>query len=251
MAAIASAPGCVLASASQYPEHRTVGLDAGALAGVGANGLLIRDDASEALQEADVAIDFGTPAGTERHAALARAAGTPLVIGTTSMTPSQRRKVAEAAQTIPIVFAPNMSVGATLLMCLAKRIAAVFGPDYDLEVLGLQHRHKVDAPSGTALGFASAAAKGRGLDPETIAATPRDGHTGPRPRGLIGIATVQGGDMLGEHTIIAAGDGERIELAHRPSGRAVYAAGAVRAALWLVGKPPGLYGMADVLGLTD
>ncbi len=183
------------------------------------------------------------------HLGAALAAGTPLVVGTTGLDAGQRRRLQDAARDIPVLFAPNMSTGAPLLMEFTRRLAAILGEDYDIEVLGLQHRHKVDAPSGTALGEARAAALGRGLDPETVGATPRDGHTGPRPTGLIGVTTVQGGDILGEHKVIFAGTGERFELSHRPAHRGVYAQGAIRAARWLAVQKPGFYAMRDVLGL--
>jgi 4-hydroxy-tetrahydrodipicolinate reductase len=184
------------------------------------------------------------------HLQAARAAGTPLVVGTTGLDAGARRALADAGCAIPVLAAPNMSVGGTLVAELTRRLAGILGEEYDIEVLGRQHRPKVDAPSGTALALARAAAEGRGLDPETIGATPRDGHTGARPPGMIGIATVQGGDMLGEHTVIFAGEGERLELSQRPAHRGVYALGAVRAAVWLAAQPPGLYAMRDVLGLT-
>jgi 4-hydroxy-tetrahydrodipicolinate reductase len=171
------------------------------------------------------------------------------VVGTTGLDGNQRQALRDAGREIAILVAPNMSVGATLIAEYTRRLAAILGEDYDIEILGLQHRHKVDAPSGTALALARAAAEGRGIDPETIGATPRDGHTGARPAGQIGLATVQGGTMLGEHTAIFAGPGERLELAHRPASRAVYGAGARRAAHWLAGQAPGYYGMRDVIGL--
>jgi 4-hydroxy-tetrahydrodipicolinate reductase len=198
----------------------------------------------------DVVIDFSTPAGTAAHLRAALATGTPLVVGTTGIDAAGRRALADAGREIPILAAPNMSTGATLVTELTRRLAGVLGDDYDIEVLGLQHRRKVDAPSGTALGLARAAASGRGLDPETIGATPRDGHIGARPAGMIGLATVHAGDVPGEHTVIFAGPGERLELAHRPSNLNVYARGAVRAACWLANQEPGYYAMRDVLGLS-
>jgi 4-hydroxy-tetrahydrodipicolinate reductase len=202
------------------------------------------------MAAADAVIDFSTPEATMAHLRAALTATTPLVVGTTGLDAGQRRKLQEAGRAIPVLLAPNMSTGAPLLMEFTRRLAGILGEDYDIEVLGLQHRHKVDAPSGTALGEARAAALGRGLDPDTVGATPRDGHTGPRPKGLIGVATVQGGDMLGEHTVIFAGDGERLELSHRPAHRGVYAQGAIRAARWLATQKPGFYEMRDVLGLS-
>jgi 4-hydroxy-tetrahydrodipicolinate reductase len=249
LAAVLAAPGCRLAGASQYPGHAAVGRDAGAIAGTAPAGITVADDPAAMMAAADAVIDFSTPDATMAHLDAALAAGTPLVVGTTGLEAAQRRRLKAAADTLPVLFAPNMSTGAPLLMEFTRCLAAILDEDYDIEVLGLQHRHKVDAPSGTALGEARAAAMGRGLDPETVGATPRDGHTGPRPRGQIGIATLQGGDMLGEHTVIFAGTGERLELSHRPAHRGVYANGAIRAARWLAGQKPGFYEMRDVLGL--
>jgi 4-hydroxy-tetrahydrodipicolinate reductase len=249
LAAAATTHGCRLAAASQYPGHAAVGQDAASLAGLAPGGVAVTGDAAAMLAAVDVAIDFSTPAATMVHLQAAQAVGTPLVVGTTGLDAAARRALADAARSIPVLAAPNMSVGGTLVAELTRRLAGILGEDYDIEVLGRQHRPKVDAPSGTALAIARAAAEGRGLDPETIGATPRDGHTGPRPPGMIGIATVQGGDMLGEHTVIFAGEGERLELSQRPSHRGVYAQGAVRAAVWLAAQPPGLYTMRDVLGL--
>ena len=250
LGAVAAAPGCRLAGASQYEGHPAVGDDAGLLAGGAAAGVPVRADPARMMADADVVIDFSTPAGTAAHLRAALATGTPLVVGTTGIDAAGRRSLAEAGREIPILVAPNMSTGATLLTELTRRIAGILGDEYDIEVLGLQHRRKVDAPSGTALGLARAAASGRGLDPESVGATPRDGHTGPRPAGLIGLVTVHGGDVPGEHTVIFAGPGERLELAHRPSSLAVYARGAVRAARWLADQRPGHYAMRDVLGLN-
>lgn len=242
-------PGCRLAGASQYGGHVAVGADAGLLAGREAAGVSISADPAEMMERVAVVIDFSTPEATVRHAECATAAGIALVVGTTGLSAADRGALENAAATVPVLFAANMSTGATLLRRLTERLARTLDEDWDIEVMGVQHRHKVDAPSGTALALAQAAARGRGIGEDTVGATPRDGHTGPRPRGQIGVATVQGGDITGEHTVIFAGEAERIELAHKPAGRHVYAAGAVRAALWLHGQPPGLYDMADVLGL--
>jgi 4-hydroxy-tetrahydrodipicolinate reductase len=249
LAAALDNPGCRLAGASQYAGHAAVGGDAGQLAGCDPASVSVLADPAEMMRQVAVAIDFSTPDATMRHADCAAAAGIALVVGTTGLSSAEHAKVAAGAEKVPVLFAANMSTGATLLRRLTERLARTLDADWDIEVMGVQHRHKVDAPSGTALALAQAAARGRGLDENTVGATPRDGHTGPRPRGQIGVATVQGGDVTGEHTVIFAGDAERIELAHKPAGRHVYAAGAVRAALWLHGRPPGLYDMVDVLGL--
>jgi 4-hydroxy-tetrahydrodipicolinate reductase len=249
LAAVLDGADCRLAGASQYPGHAAVGEDAGTLAGHDAAGIAVAGDPAAMMAAADAVIDFSTPAATMAHLRTALETGTPLCIGTTGLDAGQRQALRDAGARIPVLLAPNMSVGATLITEYTRRLAAILSADYDIEILGLQHRHKVDAPSGTALAFARAAAEGRGLDPETIGATPRDGHTGPRPIGRIGMATVQGGTMLGEHTAIFAGPGERLELAHRPANRGVYGKGAVRAACWLAGREPGFYGMRDVLAL--
>jgi 4-hydroxy-tetrahydrodipicolinate reductase len=153
---------------------------------------------------------------------------------------------------VPVVRASNFSVGVTLLMALAEQVASILGPDdYDIEILEMHHRHKVDAPSGTAISLGEAAARGRGVDLAAVRQAVRDGHTGPRPAGQIGFATLRGGDVAGDHTVIFAADGERVELGHKASSRQVFAAGAVRAALWARGKPSGLYNMRDVLGFAD
>jgi 4-hydroxy-tetrahydrodipicolinate reductase len=250
LTAVFDAEGCRLAGASQYDGHPAVGQDAAVAIGrPEACGIAIAPSPDAMMRDADAVIDFSTPAATMAHLTSALENGTPLVIGTTGLSGDERRRVAAAGDRIPVLLAPNTSIGATLLTEFTRRLAAVLDEAYDIEILGLQHRHKVDAPSGTALALARAAAEGRGLDPETIGATPRDGHTGERPRGQIGLATVQGGSMLGEHTAIFAGTGERLELAHRPSHRGVYGTGAVRVAGWLAQQPPGFYGMRDALGL--
>jgi len=249
LAAVLANPDCRLAGASQYAGHAAVGGDAGRLAGCDPAGVSVMADPAEMMRQVAVAIDFSTPDATTRHAESAADAGVALVVGTTGLSPADHAKLADVAVRVPVLFAANMSTGATLLRRLTERLAHTLDEEWDIEVMGIQHRHKVDAPSGTALALARAAARGRGLDERSVGATPRDGHTGPRPRGQIGIATVQGGDVTGEHTVIFAGEAERIELAHKPAGRHVYAAGAVRAALWLHARPPGLYDMVDALDL--
>ncbi|MDH3703296.1 MAG: 4-hydroxy-tetrahydrodipicolinate reductase [Alphaproteobacteria bacterium] len=241
---------CRLGGASQYAGHPAIGRDAGVLAGRPEAGLPISGDASAMIGQVDAVIDFSTPDATRTHLAAALAHATPIVIGTTGMAPADHRALETAARDIAIVAAPNMSVGGTLLAALTEHAAAILDEDYDIEVLGFQHRHKVDAPSGTAFSVARAAARGRGVPPDTVGATPRDGHTGPRPPGLIGMTTIQGGTVSGEHSAIFAGPGERLEIHHKPTDRRVYALGAVRSALWLICRPPGLYDMRDVLGLA-
>ncbi|MGH7036343.1 MAG: 4-hydroxy-tetrahydrodipicolinate reductase, partial [Stellaceae bacterium] len=179
----------------------------------------------------------------------AAAAKKALVIGTTGLDAAATEAVAEAAKSAPILWAANMSLGVNLMLGLVRQMARGLGDDYDIEILEMHHRHKVDAPSGTALALGRAAAEGRGIDLAAHSQRVRDGITGPRQRGDIGFATLRGGDNAGEHRVIFASEGEQIEIAHRAGSRRIFARGAVKAALWLAGKPPGLYGMKDVLGL--
>lgn len=201
------------------------------------------------LAGADVLIDFTRPDATLTHLALCRELGVKMVIGTTGFTPEQKAAIGAAAQHIGIVFAPNMSVGVNVMLKLLESAAATLGPEYDAEVIELHHRHKIDAPSGTALAMGEAVARGRGIQLEGHGVYTRHGHTGERQRGDIGFATVRGGDIVGEHTVLFAGTGERIEITHKSSSRANYAEGSLRAAHFLATRGPGLYGMADVLGL--
>jgi 4-hydroxy-tetrahydrodipicolinate reductase len=186
---------------------------------------------------------------TTEHAALAATIGKPMVIGTTGLSTEQGDVVRLAAQRIPIVWAPNMSLGINILLHVVEETARRLGPDWDIEILEMHHRGKVDAPSGTALALGRAAAAGRATTLEAVEQRGRDGITGPRGVGAIGFAAMRGGDAVGDHHVIFAGAGERLELGHRTTSRAVFAKGAVRAALWVIGRPPGLYGLDDVLGL--
>jgi 4-hydroxy-tetrahydrodipicolinate reductase len=246
---IAATPGCTLAGGTERVGGPALGKDIGVLAGLDPLGVTAIDDAAALFAEADAVIDFTSPAATERHAALAAQSETVLVIGTTGLNPSQQASILQAASHTPIIQSPNMSVGVNLLLALVEQVARTLGEEYDIDVLEMHHRHKVDAPSGTALGLGRAAAAGRGVVLEDVWQKVRDGHTGARPAGEIGFATLRGGDVIGDHTVMFAGDGERIELTHKASGRQIYAKGAVRAALWGRDKSPGLYSMRDVLGL--
>ncbi|HRC25827.1 MAG TPA: 4-hydroxy-tetrahydrodipicolinate reductase [Alphaproteobacteria bacterium] len=210
----------------------------------------------EALFErADVVVDFTTPQSTRAHIDLAARLGKPCVIGTTGLNADDERALKDAARTAPILSAANMSAGVTLLCALVEQAAAALGPEWDIEIFEAHHRAKVDAPSGTALALGRSAASGRGLsgagasenDPFTFA---RHGKTGARTEGTIGFSVARGGDVVGDHTVFFYGAGERIELTHRATDRALFARGAIRAALWLPGRPPGLYTMRDVLGLS-
>jgi 4-hydroxy-tetrahydrodipicolinate reductase len=245
----AATAGAVLAAASERPGHEAVGLDAGSFAGSKPMGLEIGASAEDVFKASDVVIDFTVPKATAAHAALAAAGGKALVIGTTGIGGAEAQAIREAGRAVPIVWAPNMSAGVVLMFALAERVAKALGPDYDIEILEMHHRHKVDAPSGTALGLGKAAAKGRGVALEDVAARGRDGITGARKRGAIGFAALRGGDVVGDHTVMFAGEGERIELVHRASSRRIYSRGALRAALWVNGRAPGVYDMADILGI--
>lgn len=248
--AVAAREGATLAAAVGRPGSAQLGRDAGELAGAGRLGVALGDDPAAAAAASDVLIDFTLPGAFADNLAAARAAGVPVAIGITGLDTGQLQLLDEAAAEIPLVFAPNYSSGVTLACRLAALAARALGDEFDVEIIEAHHRHKVDAPSGTArrLGEVVAAALDRDLD--AVAAHGRHGHTGPREASAIGFHSVRGGDIVGEHTVLFAGEGERIELTHRASSRRTFASGAVRAACWLVGQPPGRYGMEDVLGIT-
>ena len=241
--------GCRLSGGVEAPESTVIGRDRGELAGLGPVGRVAGRDPAALFAVSDVVIDFTAPAVSVAHAALAAEAGKALVIGTTGLDAAQMAQLTEAAKRAPILWAPNMSPAVNLLLGLVEVVAHRLGEDYDIEVLEMHHRHKVDAPSGTALALGRAAALGRGVELENHSQKVRDGHTGPRKSGDIGFATLRGGDVVGDHTVTFAGPGERLELTHRAASRQIFARGAVRAARWAAGKPPGFYGMKDVLGL--
>jgi 4-hydroxy-tetrahydrodipicolinate reductase len=240
---------CAVAGATERPGNAVIGQDAGILANIGEIGVTVGEDAAAMIAGVDVVIDFTAPEATVAHAELAAQAGAAMVIGTTGLQDSHLEALRRAARHVPVVVAPNMSAGVTLLMALVEQVARTLDDAYDIEIVEMHHRHKVDAPSGTALGLGRAVAAGRKVDLDAVARMAREGHTGARPRGEIGFATLRGGDVVGDHTVVFAGDGERIELTHKASSRQVFAAGAVRAALWTRGQKPGLYAMRDVLGL--
>jgi 4-hydroxy-tetrahydrodipicolinate reductase len=246
---IAETDGAVLAAACDRPGHAAIGRDAGQLAGLETLGIAIGADPAALFQASEVVIDFTSPDATASYADLAAKSGTALVIGTTGLKPEHIAAIDRAAHKIVIVQAANFSAGVTLLTALTEQVARTLGPVYDIEILEMHHRHKVDAPSGTALALGAAAAKGRGLALEQSAIRGRDGITGERAIGPIGFAALRGGDVAGDHSVIFAGPGERLELVHKASGRQVFAAGAVQAALWTAGKPAGRYDMRAVLGL--
>ena len=249
--AIAATDGATLAGAVDAPGSAVIGRDAGDLAGLGKNGVEVRADVEPLLAQADGLLDFTVPAATVAFAELVARKGLVHVIGTTGLTGENDKLVAEAAKRAVIVKSGNMSMGVNLLAALVKRVAKTLDDDFDIEILEMHHNKKVDAPSGTALMFGQAAAEGRGVDLAQRSARGRDGHTGARCSGDIGFASLRGGSVVGDHVVIFAGPAERVELVHRAEDRMIFARGALRAALWARGKKPGLYSMADVLGLRD
>lgn len=249
--AIHATPGATLSGALEREGSIALGQDAGLLAGAGESGVRITSDALEAISQADGLIDFSTPAATVAYAGLAAQARIVHVIGTTGLAPVDIEKIDAAARHAVVVRSGNMSLGVNLLAGLVKKVAATLGEDFDIEIVEMHHRMKVDAPSGTALLLGEAAAEGRKIDLAQRSVRARDGHTGARNAGDIGFATLRGGTVVGDHQVIFAGAGERIELAHRAEDRGIFARGAVRAALWGHGRKPGHYSMADVLGLSD
>ena len=231
------------------PASDAIGRDSGTLAGLEPNGIAVTDNALEAFLDARGVLDFTAPENTVALAELAAQARIPHVIGTTGLEAEHRAAIRAAARHAPIVLSGNMSLGLNLLAGLVRQAAQTLGSGWDIEVLEMHHRHKVDAPSGTALLLGEAAAKGRGVALDAVAVRSRDGQTGARPESAIGFAALRGGSVVGEHTVILAGASERIELTHRAESRDIYAAGALRALLWAQAREPGLYDMADVLGL--
>jgi 4-hydroxy-tetrahydrodipicolinate reductase len=246
---VAATSGCAVVAACEAVGHPMIGRDAGEAAGIEANGVRIGSDAEALFRDAEAVIEFTSPAATLAHAANAAAARRIHVIGTTGLEPADEATLRAAAKSATIVYAPNMSLAVNILFALTRQVARMLDDEFDVEIVEMHHKHKVDAPSGTALGLGRAAAAGRGVDFVTHARLVREGQVGARKRGEIGFATLRGGDVVGDHSIVFAADGERLELAHKASSRQIFARGAVRAALWAKGKPPGLYAMADVLGL--
>ncbi len=239
--------GIRVAGAVERADNGAIGIDAGELAGVAPIGVTVGDNLDDV--DFDVLVDFTRPAATLEHVERCSRRGRRLVIGTTGLSDEQRDRIADAAEKVAIVLAPNMSVGVNLCLGLLEIAARTLGSDADIEIIEAHHRHKIDAPSGTALrmGEVIAAALGQTLD--ACAVYCREGTVGERRPGTIGFATVRAGDIVGEHTALFAGPGERIEITHRATSRMTFAKGAVRAASWVVAQPPGLYDMQDVLGL--
>jgi 4-hydroxy-tetrahydrodipicolinate reductase len=241
--------GTVVAAATEVSTHGQLGHDAGMVAGIGPIDVTISPDLGHAIDRVDVVIDFSTPAATVAHAAIAGAAKVPMVVGTTGLSAEQQARVEAALAEVPYIQAPNMSVGVNLVFKLLDLAARALGDAYDVEIVEAHHRHKVDAPSGTALRMAEVVARARGVSLDTHGVFARHGHTGPRPRGAIGIQSLRLGDVAGDHLAVFATEGERVEIGHRASSRDTFALGAIRAARWVVGRPPGRYDMQDVLGL--
>lgn len=245
---VAQADDMVLHAALEHGDSNLLGRDAGELHGAVCD-VKISADAEKALQGADVLIDFTRPEGTLRHLDICRRLGVNMVVGTTGLDAQQKAQLGLAAQDIGIVFAPNMSVGVNLVFKLLETASRVLSQGYDIEIIEAHHRHKVDAPSGTALGMGEVVARTLGRDLAQCAVYGREGVTGERDPSTIGFATVRGGDIVGEHTVLYAGTGERVEITHKASSRATFAQGALRAARYLQGRPAGLYDMQDVLEL--
>jgi 4-hydroxy-tetrahydrodipicolinate reductase len=243
-----SAPDLRLVGALEGPKNPELGTDAGALVGR-PTGVRLTDDVKRALEKAQVVVDFSAPDATASVVRAASERGIACVVGTTGLTDDARAAIDEAAKHIAVVAAPNMSIGIQVLGQLLREAIALLGDGFDIEIIEAHHRAKADAPSGTALRLLEIAASARSQQSDAIAKHGRKGHYAQRVRGEIGLHAVRGGDIVGDHTIVLAGDGERIELIHRATSRAVFAAGALRAARWAVGQSPGRYGMGQVLGL--
>jgi 4-hydroxy-tetrahydrodipicolinate reductase len=249
--AIAETKGVTLAGALEDSRSPMIGQDSGVLAGLGANGVKLEAGAAALIAKADGLIDFTAPQATVALAALAAKAGIAHIIGTTGLAAADDAKIKQAARSAVIVKSGNMSLGVNLLAALVERVAKTLDQDFDIEILEMHHNKKVDAPSGTALLLGRAAAQGRGIDLAKRSVRARDSHAGARKPGDIGFAALRGGSVVGEHSVIFAGPAERIELTHKAEDRMIFARGALKAALWARGQKPGLYSMADVLGLGN
>ncbi|MBV8447505.1 MAG: 4-hydroxy-tetrahydrodipicolinate reductase [Hyphomicrobiales bacterium] len=247
--AIRETKGCVLTGAIERENHPHLGKDAGLLAGAEALNVPLASDALAAFAKADGVLDFTTPAASAAFAALAAQARLVHVIGTTGLGAAELEKLRAAARHAVIIQSGNMSLGVNLLAGLVKQAAAALGPEFDIEIVEMHHRHKVDAPSGTAYLLGEAAARGRGIELGAHSASGRHGQTGARREGDIGFAAMRGGSVTGDHSVVFAGPRERLTLSHHAEDRGLFASGAVRAALWGRGRKPGLYSMTDVLGL--
>ena len=245
--ATTKAEGLRLAGALERTGSSAIGKDAGELAGVGKLGIALTDSLRSI--DFDVLVDFTTATATLEHLAYCRDVGRRMVIGTTGIDEAGKKKIAEGAEKTAIVFAPNMSVGVNLCFKLLDIAARVLGEGVDIEIIEAHHRYKADAPSGTALRMGEVVAKALGRDLAAVSVHGRHGITGERARNLIGFSAIRAGDIVGDHTVLFAGGGERVEITHRAESRATFASGALRAARWVAGRPAGLYDMQDVLGL--
>jgi len=243
------AEGCSVNAAIERPGISLIGTDAGELAGVGTLNVKLVDDVASVVDDFDALIDFTSIDATLNNLEICRIHGKHIIIGTTGFSDQQKQIINDAAEQTAVVFAPNMSVGVNLCLKLLQTAASIFNEDYDIEVVEAHHRHKVDAPSGTALRMGEVIADTLGRDLNECAVYGREGHTGARKSETIGFETIRAGDIVGEHTVMFATEGERVEITHKASSRMTFAKGAVRAAKWLQGKENGLYDMQDVLGL--
>lgn len=247
--AVSQTDGLEITAASERPDSTLVGADVGELAGVGRLGVTLSHSLTKVVDNFDAVIDFTSPDATMVHLEVCRQHGKKIVIGTTGLNEAQRQKIRDASRDIAIVFAPNMSVGVNLCFKLLDIAARVMGEDADIEIIEAHHRHKVDAPSGTALRMGEVVAEALGRDLKDVAVYGREGKTGARERQTIGFETIRAGDVVGEHSVWFATEGERVEIVHKASSRMTFAKGATRAAAWLEDKKPGLFDMQDVLGL--
>ncbi len=249
--AVSAAEGMELAAATEQPDSTLIGVDAGELAGVGKLGVVVSHSLTKVVDRFDVVIDFTGPAATMVHLDVCRQHAKAMVIGTTGLSDEQKAAIKTAARDIGIVFAPNMSVGVNLCFRLLALAARVMGDDADIEIIEAHHRHKVDAPSGTALRMGEVVAEVLGRDLKDVAVYGREGHTGARDPRTIGFETIRAGDVVGEHVVWFATEGERVEITHKASSRMTFAKGAVRAAGWVAARGTGLFDMQDVLGLRE
>ena len=247
--AISEVDGARLAGGVEQPGHPDLGKDLGVLAALEPFSLSLTDDVEALIETADAIVDFTAPEATARNVALAAEHGTIYIIGTTGLTDAHQQAIEDAAKQTAIVQAANFSLGVNLALALTEQAARALDADFDIEIVEIHHNQKVDAPSGTALALGHAAADGRGVDLDDVSDRGRDGMTGARKRGDIGFAVLRGGTVPGDHTVVFAGADERVEITHKAQDRMIFARGAVRAALWVKGRSPGLYTMRDVLGV--
>lgn len=244
-------PAAVVAAGTTLADDPQAGMDIGLIAGQGMMNIMASDNLESCVEQFDVLIDFTSPEASLKHLALCTANNKAMVIGTTGFTAAQKQQISEAAQQVPVVFAPNMSAGVNISLRLLQMAAMALGDDVDIEIVEAHHRHKKDAPSGTALRMGEVIAEALGRNLDEVAVYAREGITGERDRKTIGFSTIRAGDVVGDHTVIFAGNGERLEITHKASSRMTFASGAVRAAIWLGDKPAGLYSIDDVLGLNE